>query len=91
MSPEGLAHMMDSYLESLKHQVATAEAFHFGRIAEGMEKMLELPERVRFRIDQLIWDAAKGEPIDPTEESSTKLIVQAILFSVEERMGFHDA
>ena len=65
MSPEVLAHGIDEYIKALQHQAKTAEAFYFGRLEEGMEGLLQLPEDVRLKIDQLVWDAAGGEPIDP--------------------------
>jgi hypothetical protein len=89
MSPEILNHAMKEYVDALKHQVAVAEAFFFGRLASGMEGLLQLPEDVRMRIDQLIWDAAGGCPIDPTEKQSQSLIATAIMHCVEERMGMH--
>ena len=91
MSPEILSHALDEYVGALKHQVEVAKAFYFGRIAEGMEGLLCLPEDVRLKIDQLIWEGAGGEAIDPTDEASCELITDAILFSVEERMGMHEA
>lgn len=87
MSPEGLSHAMKSYIEALRHQVAIAEAFFFGRLAEGMEGLLHLPEDLRLRIDQLIWDASGGAAVDPTEKESQSLIAAAIMHSLEERMG----
>lgn len=87
MSPEVLSHAMKSYVEALKHQVSVAEAFFFGQLVEGMNGLLELPEDVRLKIDQLIWEAAGGAAIDPTEKESQSLIAAAIMHSVEERMG----
>ena len=90
MSPKEMAHAMEQYLAALRHQVNIAKAFYLGKVAEGMQGLFELPEDVRLKIDQLIWDAAGGEAIDPTEESSRALITEAILHSVEERMGMHE-
>lgn len=87
MSPEVLAHAMKEYVQALKHQVAVAESFFFGRLLEGMDGLLQLPEDIRVRIDQLIWDASGGAAIDPTEKESQSLIAAAIMHSVEERMG----
>ena len=87
MSPEGLSYAMKEYVHALRHQVAVAEAFFFGRLAEGMEGLLKLPEDVRLKIDQLIWDAAGGAAVDATEKESQSLIAAAIMHSVEERMG----
>lgn len=87
MSPEVIAHTMKEYVHGLQHQAAVAEAFFFGRLAEGMEGLLKLPEDVRTKIDQLIWDASGGAAIDPTEKESQSLIAAAIMHSVEERMG----
>ena len=87
MSPEVIAHAMKEYVRALRHQVEIAEAFFFGRLSEGMEGLLKLPEDVRLKIDQLIWDAAGGAAIDPTEKEAQALIAAAIMHSVEERMG----
>ena len=90
MSPEGLSYAMKEYVSALKHQVAVAEAFFFGRIVEGMEGLLQLPEEVRLKIDQLIWSASGGVALDPTEKESHSVIAAAIMHSVEERMGYQD-
>ncbi len=90
MSPEVLAHAMKEYVRALRHQVAVAEAFFFGRLAIGMEGLLKLPEDVRLKIDQLIWDASGGVAIDPTEKESQSLIAAAIMRSLEERMGLQE-
>ena len=90
MSPEGMAHAMGKYVESLKHQAEIAEAFFFGRVAEGIEGLLTLPEPQRLRVDQLIWEKAGGEAIDPPDEASREFIADAILFSIEEQMGMHE-
>lgn len=87
MSPEGLSHAMQEYIKALKTQVAVAQAFFFGRLAEGMEGLLSLPEDVRLHIDQLIWSVSGGIALDPTEKASQELIAGAIMHSVEERMG----
>jgi hypothetical protein len=90
MSPEILAHATEEYVSSLQIQVNVAKAFFFGRVEEGIEGLLQLPESIRVKIDQLIWDAAGGEPIDPTEKDGAQLIAGAIIHSVEERMGIGD-
>lgn len=90
MSPEGLSHAMKEYVQALQHQVAIAEAFFFGRLVEGMEGLVNLPEDVRLKIDQFIWDAAGGTALDPTQKESHSLIAAAIIRSVEERMGMED-
>ena len=89
MSPEGAAHGIEEYAKELCKQAEIAESFYYGRIGEGVEGLLNLPEEVRLKTDQLIWDAAGGEAIDPTDEASAELIADAILFSLEERMGMH--
>ncbi|OGN56778.1 MAG: hypothetical protein A3D96_07170 [Chlamydiae bacterium RIFCSPHIGHO2_12_FULL_44_59] len=86
MSPEGLAHALEGYVEALRHQVAVAEAFFFGRLTEGMEGLMYLPEDIRLRIDQIIWQTSGGQAIDPTEKESQSLIAAAIMKSVDERM-----
>lgn len=90
MSPEVLSYATKKYVDALKHQVSVAEAFFFGRLAEGMEGLMSLPEEVRIKIDQLIWDAAGGGAIDPTEKEAQGLIAAAIMHSVEERMGIKE-
>ena len=90
ISPEGLSDAMQKYIHALQHQAAVAESFFFGRLQEGMEGLLKLPADVQLKIDQLIWDAAGGAPIDPTEKESQSLIAAAIMHSVEERMGMMD-
>lgn len=90
MSPEGLAHASKEYIKALRHQKEIAEAFFFGRLQEGMEGLLHLPEDVRLKIDQLIWEAAGGAALDPTEKETQSLIAAAIMHSIEERMGMLD-
>lgn len=87
MSPEILSHAMKQYVDALRHQVAVAQAFFFGRLSEGMEGLLSLPEDIRLKIDQLIWEASGGSALDPREKESQSLIAAAIMQSVEERMG----
>ncbi len=89
MSPEVLSQAMKDYLKALQFQSNVAEAFFFGRVGEGVEGLLKLPADIRTKIDQLIWEAAGGEAIDPTDEASGQLIAAAILHSVEERMGMN--
>ena len=89
-SPEGVAYAMEKYAKALEHQVEVAKAFYLGQLAEGMEGLLLLPNDIRLRIDQLIWDAAGGMALDPTEEASQSVIAGAIMHSVEERMGMHE-
>lgn len=90
MSPEGLAHAMQEYVQMLEHQTDTAKAFFLGHLAKGMEGLLFMPEDVRLKIDQWIWVAAGGVAINPTEKDSQHLIASAILRSLEERMGMDD-
>lgn len=90
MSPEVLSYAMKEYLEALRHQVEVAKSFFFGRLTQGMEGLLSLPEDVRIKIDQLIWDAAGGMPIDPTDKESQALIAAAVMQSVHERMGLQE-
>jgi len=89
MSPEVLAHGIEEYLKALQDQANTAEAIYFGRLEEGMEGLLALPEDVRLKIDQLVWEASGGESLDPTEEKSERIIAAAIIHSLESRMGLH--
>lgn len=90
MSPEVLSHAMNKYVDALRHQVSVAEAFFFGRLVQGMEGLLSLPEDVRTKIDQFVWDTAGGGPIDPTEKDSQNLIAAAIIHSLEGRMGMQE-
>lgn len=89
-SPEAMAHAMESYANALEHQVEVAKAFYLGQLAQGMEGLLLLPDDIRLRIDQLVWNAAGGVALDPTEEESHAIIAEAIMHSVEERMGMHE-
>ena len=88
MTPEMYAQGTEDYLQQLNSQVDVAKDFFFGRIEEGMEHLLALPNEVRQRVDQLIFEKTGGEPIDPTDERSALLITGAIMYSLEERMGF---
>jgi hypothetical protein len=90
ISPEGLEHAVEQYLESLQAQANVAKSFYFGRIEEGFQGMYDLPDDVRMQIDGLIWEAAGGQAIDPTAPESQSLIAAAIFQSVEMRMGMHD-
>jgi len=87
MSPEIISHAMKQYLVALDDQVNVAKAFFFGHLEEGLEGLWNLPEDVRLKVDQLIWEASGGSSIDPTERASQTLIAAAIMRSVEERMG----
>ena len=87
ISPEGLSHAVEQYLVSLQKQANVGKSFFFGELERGFKGLIELPEAVRIQIDQLIWDAAGGEPIDPTERESQELIAAAIMHSIEMRMG----
>lgn len=86
-SPEGIAHAMEEYIQSLEQQMNVAEDFFFGRLGLAMEGFIKLPEDVRLKIDQIIWNTAGGNPIDPTEKESQSLIAAAIMRSLEQRMG----
>jgi len=90
LSPEGMAHAMESYISALQQQANVAKAFYVGDLEKGVEGLSSLPEDVRLQIDQLIWEAANGEPIDPTLQDAQYLIASAIMHSVEMRMGILD-
>jgi len=87
VSPEGLAHAMESYVSALQHQADVAKAFFLGDLERGVDGLIGLPEDIRTQIDQLIWEASGGEPIDPTLVDSHHLIASAIMHSLEMRMG----
>lgn len=87
VSPEGLAHAMESYVSALKHQTQVAKAFFLGHLQEGVDGLMSLPDDIRTQIDQLIWDASGGEPLDPTVQDAQHLIAAAVMHSVEMRMG----
>lgn len=87
MSPEMISHALGEYIEVLKAQAGVAEAFFFGKFEEGLVGLLKLPEGVRLKIDELIWKAAGGGALDPTERESQLLIAGSIMRSLEERMG----
>ena len=89
MSPEGATYAIEAYLIALQKQAAVAEAFHHGKMREGIEGLLDLPKDIRLKIDQLIWDKTGGQSIDPADADASKLIAGAVLFSLEERMGMH--
>jgi hypothetical protein len=91
MSPEGTVYFIEKYLEDLRQQAHIAEAFFNGRIPDGIEGLMKLPQEIRLKIDQLIWESAGGKVIDPTDEASSELITAAILYSLEERMGLQEA
>lgn len=91
ISEEGIDYAIGQYLASLQEQVRAAKEIFFGRLEEGLKRFLQLPEDVCSQIDQLVWDAAKGQPIDATEPASQSLIAGAILHSLEHRMGMHEA
>lgn len=86
ISPEGLAHAIEQYLYSLRDQANVGKSFYFGKLKQGFEGLFELPEPIQLQIDQLIWEAAGGEAIDPTLPESQELIAAAIMHSVEMRM-----
>lgn len=90
MSPEGVAYAMQEYLEMLNHQVGIAKSFFLGKMAQGMEGLMHLPEDLRLNIDQWIWEAAGGLPIDPSEKESGKVIAAAMMRSLEEQMGMDE-
>jgi hypothetical protein len=87
VSPEVLAHAVEEYLFSLREQADVGKSFYFGDLEEGFHGLFALPEPIRLQIDQLIWDAAGGQPIDPTLRESQELIAAAIMYSIEMRMG----
>ncbi|HEY4254855.1 MAG TPA: hypothetical protein VGM34_00730 [Chlamydiales bacterium] len=90
MSAEGLVHAAEGYVESLRYQAEVARAFFSGRVDEGFQALLDLPEATRIQIDEFIWEAAGEAPIDPTLPESHSLMASAVLQSMEERMGFSD-
>ena len=90
MSPELLAHAMKEYVQKLQHQIDTAQAFFFGRLAEGMEGLLQLqlPKCNSKLINGFgIWQEGRRSM---RQKASESLISAAILRSVEERMGMDD-
>lgn len=88
MSPEGMAHSIQSYVDLLEHQARTAEAFFFGRLGEGMEGLVKLPEEVRERVDALLLEKTGGEPLNAADEESQILIAAALVRCLEEGIGF---
>jgi len=87
ISPEGLAHAVEQYLLSLREQANVGKCFYFGELERGFEALAKLPDSAKQQIDQLIWDAAGGEPLNPTLRESQELIAAAIMYSIEMRMG----
>ena len=90
VSPEGLAHGIECYLEALRAQAAVAFEFFVGKLDQGLGGILTLPEAVQTHIDQLIWDATNGEGLDPLLPQSQAEIANAVLTAMEQRMGFND-
>lgn len=90
MSPEGLSHAFESYIETLQYQASVAKSFFFGRYQEGMGGLLTLPQDVRSRVDQIVWEMNRGEALDVTEKDSQLLVAGALMRSIEERMGMED-
>jgi hypothetical protein len=76
---------VDRYLRALKAQAEVAKAFYFGHVAEGLAGYEALPEDVRLQIDQLIWEASFGK-----SEVSPRLVAEAIMYSIEMRMGMSE-
>lgn len=83
-SPEGLSNAVDAYVANLRKQMRAAEAFYFGRVKEGKEILSKLSQEVQKRVDELVWQASGGSATPET-------MVAAILHSVEEQMGMHEA
>ena len=75
MTPERAAHAIEKYLTALNDQARLAK-----EVFDGKASLSSLPKEMRLRIDQLIWEAAGGKP-------SREFIADAILFSLEEKMG----
>jgi hypothetical protein len=90
MSAEGLSHAMEEYVEALRVQSRAAQSFFAGRVDEGFQALLDLPEEVRIQVDEQVEEAAGGSLVDPTLPEGYTLIAAAILQSMEERMGFSD-
>lgn len=86
ISPEGVEHAIERYLASLRTQASAARSFFFGRWEEGWEQLLDLPDEVRMQIDQLIWEAAGEEALDPAAPESGKIAAAAVLRSLEKRI-----
>ncbi|MEN9654677.1 MAG: hypothetical protein RL235_789 [Chlamydiota bacterium] len=87
VGPEGLAHALESYVKTLQHQLAVAASFYYGRVGEGMDGLQAMPEHVRLRIDQILWESTGGELLDLEAKEGRALMWGAILQSIEERMG----
>jgi hypothetical protein len=90
VSAEGLAHAVEGYIEALRLHAKVAQHFFAGRVDEGFQALLDLPEEIRIQIDEFISEAADGAPMDPSLPESYSLMAAAVLRSMEERMGFSD-
>lgn len=83
-SPEILAHAINAYVGRLREQIKVAETFYFGRMRAGMEGLSRLSEKVRQRVDEMVWQASGGNDVSP------ELVIAALMQSVEEQMGMHE-
>jgi hypothetical protein len=87
MSPEGAQYAIEKYLQSLQWQKEAAEFFFANRWEEGMDKLEQLPCRVREEIDQKLWEVSLGQGIDVLDPKAGRMIAEAVIRSIEERMG----
>lgn len=87
MSPEGAAHAIKEYIQTLDHQARVAKAFFFGRFEQGMEGLLKLPLEVQAAVDALLLQKTGGEPLNIADEEAQILVAAALMRSLEERMG----
>lgn len=84
MSPEGLSWAIDLYVAQLRKQVKVAESFYFGRMRAGMKGLLTLSDKVRGRVEEMVWQVSQGLDVSP------EMISAALIHSVEEQMGMHE-
>lgn len=84
-SPEGIAHGIDLYLKHLKGIAHIGALFYEGDIERGMEGIWSLPEGLRGRLDQLLWEANGGEALDVS--LSHLVVAEALFHLLEQEMG----
>lgn len=84
VSPEGLSWAIDQYVKQLREQIKVAESFYFGRMRSGMEGLAKLSDKVRKRVEKIVWQVSQGSDVSP------EIVSAALIHSVEEQMGMHE-
>lgn len=82
-SPEDVSLAIEKYVDDLQRQSDAALDFHFDRVEQGELKLESLSSETQDRVDELVWVHSEGA----TKEDH--VMTDAILHSLEERMGMH--